>query len=145
MDKYFNYISIIGGIIGGALAKLLGGYDAILYALLTACILDYITGFIDATMKKELSSNIGFTGIVKKIMMFMVVALAYMIQTVINGALPLRESTIMFYLINESLSILENVSPYIPVSAALKNTLLQLKKKEEAEEPAQTEAIEREE
>lgn len=145
MDKYFNYITIVGGIIGGVLANLLGGWDTMLLTLLIICILDYITGWMDGYMNKELSSKAGFKGIFKKVMMFAIVALAYWIQSMIYDAIPLRESVIMFYVLNEALSVLENVSSYIPIPAVLKNALLQLKKKEESEEPTQTEAIEREE
>ena len=80
MEKMFNFISVIGGLVGGFIVSLFGGWDVMLYTILLFAILDYFTGILKAVYKKELSSAIGFKGIVKKIMVFVVIAVAYNVQ-----------------------------------------------------------------
>lgn len=66
MEKIFNWVSIIFGVVGGFIAGALGGWDKWLIALVIFVIFDYITGVIKAIYKKQLSSEIGFKGILKK-------------------------------------------------------------------------------
>ena len=63
MEKMFNFISVIGGLVGGFIVSLFGGWDVMLYTILLFAILDYFTGILKAVYKKELSSAIGFKGI----------------------------------------------------------------------------------
>ena len=93
-------------------------------------VIDYITGIIKAVYLKELSSEIGFKGLLKKIVMFIVIAVAFVIQQLIGGTVPLREVVIMFYIANESLSLLENAAIFVPIPDKLKNILLQLRDKD---------------
>ncbi len=130
MDKLFNWISVIGGVIGGFLAYWLGGWDALLKTIVCLAVLDYITGWIKAFYNKQLSSEIGFKGLLKKIVMFIVIAVAYAIQGLMGGTVPLREVVIMFYIANEALSLLENAAEFIPVPDKLKEVLLQLRDKD---------------
>lgn len=131
MDKVFNQLSIICGIIGGILCSFLGGYDKILKALMVLAALDYATGFFKGIATKTLSSHIGFIGIIRKIVIFIVVGTAVEIQGVVGDAIPLREITIVFYICNEGISLLENASEFIPLPQKLKDTLIQLREKEE--------------
>ena len=133
MEKMFNWISIIGAFVGGFFAKLFGGYDTILQAVICLVILDYITGIIKGIYLKKLSSDIGFKGILKKVTIFIVIALAVVIQKLIGNAVAIREIVIMFFVCNEALSLLENAAVLIPVPEALKNILLQLREKTEDE------------
>ena len=89
--------------------------------------LDYVTGVLNAYMQKTLSSNIGFKGIVKKVMIYIVVVCSVLLNRLLGGELPLREVVITFFIANEGLSLLENVSPYLPIPASLKQALLQLR------------------
>ena len=130
MDKLFNWIRVIGGVIGGFLAYWLGGWDTLLKTIVCLAVLDYITGWIKAILHKELSSEIGFKGLLKKIIMFIVIAVAYAIQGLMGGTVPLREVVIMFYIANEALSLLENAAEFIPVPDKLKEVLLQLRDKD---------------
>lgn len=130
MDKLFNWISVIGGVIGGFLAYWLGGWDALLKTIVCLAVLDYITGWIKAFYNKQLSSEIGFKGLLKKIVMFIVIAVSYAIQGLMGGKVPLREVVIMFYIANEALSLLENAAEFIPVPDKLKEVLLQLRDKD---------------
>ena len=131
MDKVFNQLSIICGIIGGILCSFLGGYDKILKALMVLAALDYATGFFKGIATKTLSSHIGFIGIIRKIVIFIVVGTAVEIQGVVGDAIPLREITIVFYICNEGISLLENASEFIPLPQKLKDTLIQFREKEE--------------
>jgi toxin secretion/phage lysis holin len=129
INKIFNGVSIVGGIVGGYLCNFLGGWDVVLKALVTLVVLDYVTGLIKAIYTKTLSSNAGFKGLIKKIVIFIVVATAVTIQTVVGDAIPLREITIIFFVCNEGISLLENASEFIPIPEKLRETLIQLRDK----------------
>ena len=131
MGKFFNQLSIVGGIVGGFFCKLLGGWDTILSALIALVILDYITGVLKAIVTKSLSSSVGFKGLVKKVVIFIVVATAVVVQSVVGEAVPLREIVIVIFLCNEGISLLENASEFVPIPEKLKETLIQLRDKEE--------------
>ncbi len=131
MTKLFNVFSVIGGVVGGFLAKYLGGYDDILRALVILVILDYVTGVLKGIYTKTLSSSIGFKGLIKKIVVFVVVATAVTVQSVISDAIPLREIVIIFFVCNEGISLLENASQFIPIPDKLRDTLIQLRDKED--------------
>lgn len=130
MDKLFNQISIIFGVIGGVCSYWLGGWDTLLKTIVVLTVLDYITGWIKAINLKKLSSEIGFRGLLKKIVMFIVIATAFVIQEFIGGTIPLREVVIMFYIANEGLSLLENAAIFVPIPDTIKNVLLQLRDKD---------------
>lgn len=118
---YTTIVAIIG--------YLFGKIDGIMYALLTVIIIDYITGVICAIVNKKLCSSVGFKGILKKVSILIIVSVAQIIDVNIlsnNGIL--RSSVIAFYIVNESISILENSSNIgIPLPKKLKNVLKQLK------------------
>ena len=130
MEKLFNWISIVFGMIGGVMSYWLGGWDVLLQTIVFLAVVDYITGIIKGIYLKELSSEIGFKGLLKKIVMFIVIAVAYEIQLLIGGTIPLREVVIMFYVTNESLSLIENAAIFVPIPEKLKDVLLQLRDKE---------------
>ena len=128
MDKIFNGISIITGLAGGLIASLFGAWDKILWALVVLMVLDYVMGVIKAIYKKELSSSVGFKGLLKKISILVIVALANVIQELMGGNIAIREIVIMFYIANEGISILENVAAVsTKMPQALKDILLQLR------------------
>ena len=127
MEKLFNWISIWFGIVGGLCTYWLGGWDVLLKTIVFLAVVDYITGIIKAVYLKKLSSEIGFKGLLKKIVMFIVIAVAFVIQQLIGGTIPLREVVIMFYIANEALSLLENAAIFVPIPDKLKDVLLQLR------------------
>ena len=133
MDKYFNDISIIFGLVGGFICSFLGGWDMLLKSIVILVILDYITGLLKSIYNKKLSSNTGFRGLIKKIIIFIVIATAYVIQGVLESVIPLREITIVFFICNEAISLLENASEFVPIPSKLKEVLVQLRDKEENE------------
>lgn len=128
MDKIFNAASVITGIAGGIIAAFFGKWDTILWALASLMILDYITGIIKAVYTKRLSSYIGFKGLLKKITILIIVALANIVQILTGGNVVIREIVIMFYIANEGISILENAAVILPnMPDKLKDVLLQLR------------------
>ena len=130
MDKIFNGISFTIGIVGGFLTYCLGGWDVLLKTIVFLAVADYITGLIKGVYNKELSSEIGFKGLLKKTVMFIVIAVAFWIQELVGSKIPLREVVIMFYIANEALSLLEHAAVFIPIPERLKSVLLQLRDKD---------------
>ena len=118
--------------LGGALGAVLGGWDGFLYGLIVFVVVDYLTGLMAAAMEKKLSSEVGFHGIIKKIVIFCLVAVGHIIDThIIQNGSVLRTAVIFFYLSNEGISILENAARIgIPVPEKLKAVLEQLQKKD---------------
>ena len=133
MEKLFNWISIVFGIIGGFFSYWLGGWDVLLKTIVFLAVVDYITGLIKAVYLKQLSSEIGFKGLLKKIVMFIVIAVSFVIQGLIGGTVPLREVVIMFYIANEALSLLENAAIFVPIPEKLRDVLLQLRDKDDGD------------
>jgi toxin secretion/phage lysis holin len=124
-------IAITG--IGGWLGYVLGGMDGLLIALVVFITIDYITGIMCAIIDKKLSSEVGFKGIFKKVLILMLVGIANVIDVhVVGTGSALRGATVCFYLSNEGLSILENtVHLGLPVPEKLKEVLSQLHNREE--------------
>ena len=133
---------MIIGFIGGVMAYVLGGWDILLWTLTAFVVLDYVTGLIRAAKMKELSSEIGFWGLVRKIMIFVLVIVANLLQQLINESIPLREIVIMFFISNEGISLLENASIFIDVPDRLKDVLLQLRDNEAKGQKTTKEEIE---
>ncbi|MCI8404785.1 MAG: phage holin family protein [Clostridia bacterium] len=128
MDKIFNAVSVFIGVAGGILAGIFGQWNTALWALVILMAMDYITGIIKAVYIKKLSSEEGYKGILKKITILVIVALANIVQVITGGVAAVREIVIMFYIANEGISVLENVAAVsTKMPAALKNILLQLR------------------
>ena len=134
--KLFNIASTMIGILGGIVTSLLGGFDQILIALITLIILDYITGVCKAIIKKKLSSAVGFKGLIKKVIILIVVAVAVVIEGVMGDAIPIREIVIMFFMCNEGISLLENASEFVPIPEKLKDILIQLRETDDTSKSA---------
>ena len=94
---------------GAVIGYYVGGFDEFLRVLLAFVVLDYLTALALAAKERRLSSDVGFWGIIKKFLIFAVVALANLIdnEIVYTGDM-LRTAVVFFYLANEGLSILEN-------------------------------------
>jgi len=115
---------------GGYVVYWLGGLDQLLTTLIAMVVLDYLTGLLSAWHNKVLSSRVGFQGIAKKVMTLAIIALAYTVEGL--AGVPLREITIMFFIVNEALSILENAAKTgLPIPQKLQGVLKQLKGKDE--------------
>lgn len=136
MKEFWNTLQLIFAAIGGWLGYYLGGFDGLLYALIAFVICDYVTGMMCAVSDKKLSSEVGFKGIAKKVVIFILVAVANIIDTnVITQGAILRTAVIFFYLSNEGLSLVENATHLgLPVPDKLKAVLVQLHDRAEKED-----------
>ncbi|MEG1441664.1 MAG: phage holin family protein [Oscillospiraceae bacterium] len=133
MEKLFNFLRVIVGVVGGWCGSIFGAWDVMLWSLVVLIILDYITGLIKACYTKKLSSEIGFKGLLKKIVILIVVILANVMQNLMGNNLPLREIVIMFFIANEGISLLENIAEMgVKIPEPLRKVLLQLRDKGEA-------------
>ena len=133
MGKIWKLIQAAAAATSGALAFIFGGLDNLMIALIIFSAVDYITGVIAAIMAKKLSSSVGFKGILKKVLMFLVVGVANVVDTRLIGAgSAFRTATIIFYLSNEGVSLLENAGRCgLPIPKKLKDILTQLHDKDE--------------
>lgn len=115
--------------IGGYIGWFLGGYDGLVLALVAFVAIDYITGLMVAVIEKKLSSEIGFRGIFKKVLIFSLVGIGHIIDCyLIEKGSAVRTAVIFFYLSNEGLSIMENAAKVgLPIPEKLKSVLLDLK------------------
>lgn len=119
--------------IGGVMGWLFGGLDGFLYALIAFVVVDYITGVLAAIYTKELSSEVGFKGIARKVIIFLLVGIGNIVDVEIlkTGAI-LRTAVIFFYLSNEGISIVENSARLdLPIPKKLIEVLKQIDGKED--------------
>lgn len=128
MKQIWNGIQIAFTALGGFLGWFLGGFDGFLYALIAFVVIDYITGVMCAISDKSLSSEVGFRGICRKVLIFILVGVGNLLDVYILGeAGVLRTAVIFFYLSNEGVSLLENASRLgLPIPEKLKEILQQL-------------------
>lgn len=132
MKDIMNAIQIVIAGVGGYLGYFLGGLDGFLYALIAFVVIDYLTGIMVAVLEKKLSSEVGFRGIFKKVLIFSLVAIAHIIDSqIIQTGSAIRTAVIFFYLSNEGISIVENATKIgLPIPEKLKVVLAQLNKEE---------------
>lgn len=136
MNKVWNVLSGIFAAIGLWLGLFIGPVNGLLIALIVFVITDYVTGFASAIVRKELSSSVGFKGLARKILIFLIVGIANVLDVYVLGAnAVLRTAVILFYMANEGLSIIENAGEIgLPIPKKLKEVLAQLRKKSGEEE-----------
>ena len=128
MKEIWNGIQLAFTALGGFLGWFLGGMDGFLYALIAFVVIDYVTGVLCAIADKKLSSAVGFKGICRKVLIFMLVGIGNILDmNVLGGTGALRMAVIFFYLSNEGVSLLENAAHLgLPVPDKLKDVLEQL-------------------
>ncbi|MGN6711051.1 phage holin family protein [Anaerocolumna jejuensis] len=128
MEQILDYVKFILAFAGGIIGWIFGGFDSLIYALIAFVTIDYITGILLAIRDKKVSSDIGFKGIVKKFLIFLIVSMGNIIDHYILGTgTTLRTLIIMFYLSNEGISILENAGQLgLPIPKKLKSAIQKL-------------------
>lgn len=127
-----NELRLTVMVVGTAVCRWLGGFDELLEVLVVFMLIDYVTGIFCAAVEHKLSSAVGFIGILRKVLIFMLVGMANaMDKYIIEGDEPiLRTAVIFFYLSNEGISILENAARLgLPVPDRLQSFLAQIKSK----------------
>lgn len=127
-----HFINDILSVILTTIVYLLGGFDIALQSLLIVMIVDYLTGIVSAIYNKELSSKIGFKGILKKFSYLCIVALSVVIDNLTGQSGLIRTLVIYFFVANDGLSIIENMSEMgVKLPQKLIDSLEQIKKKGE--------------
>lgn len=108
---------------------LFGDLDGLMIALAALMVMDYVSGVLAAIAQKKLSSEIGAKGIAKKVFMLLIVAVANIVDiNVIGEGHVLKSVTIIFYIANECISLIENGGRLgVPVPNKLLEVLEQLK------------------
>ena len=133
MSKVQIIIDSIAGAVGAVLGFMYGEVTGLFWALIAFMATDYITGVVVAAINKQLSSEVGFKGLAKKLMILVFVSLGHIADMYILGGTPVAMSAVMlFYIANEGLSIIENAGNLgLPVPKKLKDIMAQLKKESE--------------
>ena len=136
MKEFWNSIQFVFTAVGGWLGYFLGGCDGLLYTLLAFVVLDYLTGIMCAIVDKKLSSEIGFKGIFKKVLIFVLVGVGHLLDVQVLGEVGiLRTAVIFFYLSNEGVSLIENAAHLgLPIPEKPKAVLEQLHDRTEKED-----------
>lgn len=132
MEKYFNALVAV---VATFFTYVFGSWDLALQVLIVFMILDYGTGVLYAFLNNQLNSEVGFKGLVKKMMILVVLIIGVMVDRILGtGDWVFRTLVAYFYIANEGISLLENVGNIgIPIPNKLRNALEQLNKDEEGE------------
>lgn len=136
MKEFWNGIQFVFAGVGGWLGYFLGGCDGLIIALVIFVVTDYITGVMCAIADQKLSSAVGFKGICRKVLIFLLVGIANVLDVqVIGTGRVLRTAVIFFYISNEGVSLLENAGYLgLPIPEKIKDVLEQLHDRAESEE-----------
>lgn len=134
MKNVWTFTQALFTALGGFVGWFLGGWDGFLVTLVAFVVIDYLTGVMVAVVQKQLSSEVGFKGIFKKVLIFILVGVGTTIDTyIVKDGGVMRTAVIFFYLSNEGISILENAGVLgLPVPQKLKDILAQLNDNKES-------------
>lgn len=143
MKEFWNVIQAAFAAIGAWLGYFLGGCDGLLYALIVFVVIDYITGVMCAISDRRLSSAVGFRGLCRKVLTFLMVGVAQVLDQYILGQGSVLRTAVLFWaLANNGLSIMENSAHLgLPVPEQLKLVLEQLHDREGKSAEAEPETI----
>ena len=137
MKDVWNVAQVVFAAVGGGIGWFFGEMDGFFYALLAFVVIDYLTGVMCAIADRSLSSEVGFRGIFRKVLIFVMVGAGHILDAqVIGSGDALRTAVIFFYISNEGVSLLENAAHIgLPVPEKLKDALAQLhdREKEDSE------------
>lgn len=127
MYNIIDWIKMLCAVLTGLLSWVYGGLDMLLMVLIVCVVIDYVTGIFTAIYTKTLNSQVGFKGILKKVVILLIVGLGSLLGKAL-GHTSIRDVVIGFYIANEGISILENAGRMdIPVCNKLTKFLEQLK------------------
>lgn len=121
MDVPGTALKIYFSMLGGAILSLLGAYDNILKALLYFIVIDFLTGVLKAIHEKKVNHEKIFTGVIRKMVILIVVSVAVRLEITFGDVIPIRETVIFFYMVQEFLSIMQNVVVFTPLPNELLN------------------------
>ena len=135
MKDVWNVVQVVFAAVGGGIGWFFGELDGFFYALLAFVVIDYLTGVMCAIADRSLSSEVGFKGIFRKVLIFVMVGAGHILDAqVIGSGDALRTAVIFFYISNEGVSLLENAAHIgLPVPEKLKEVLAQLHDREKGD------------
>ena len=135
MKDVWNVVQVVFAAVGGGIGWFFGELDGFFYALLAFVVIDYLTGVMCAIADRSLSSEVGFRGIFRKVLIFVMVGAGHILDAqVIGSGDALRTAVIFFYISNEGVSLLENAAHIgLPVPEKLKDVLAQLHDREKGD------------
>lgn len=117
--------------LGTLLTWLFGSWDLALKVLVSFMVIDYLTGVIVAYINQEIDSKVGFVGLLKKALILVILTVSVLLDRLIGQGWVFRTVTVYFFVANEGISILENVSKTgLPLPEKLLGALSQLKNEE---------------
>ncbi|MFD1885925.1 phage holin family protein [Paenibacillus wenxiniae] len=123
-EPWPQIIKIVSTAFGGAAGYLFGGWDVLINLLLLLVVVDWLSGWAAAWMRGELKSRIGFKGIIRKVTIFVIVAIAHFIDQALGSLRYFQDAVIFFYLANELLSVIENMGKMgLPMPDVLRNAV----------------------
>lgn len=112
MEDYITFAKFTISLIIGTITRLLGGGDELLTLLMVLIVADLVSGFAQAVYNKEVNLTIMFWGGIKKIAILLVVFIGVEIEKSFLVTVPLREITIVYYIVIEGLSFIENIGHF---------------------------------
>lgn len=135
MKDVWNVVQVVFAAVGGGIGWFFGELDGFFYALLAFVVIDYLTGVMCAIADRSLSSEVGFRGIFRKVLIFVMVGAGHILDAqVVGSGDALRTAVIFFYISNEGVSLLENAAHIgLPVPEKLKEVLAQLHDREKGD------------
>ena len=135
MKDVWNVVQVVFAAVGGGIGWFFGELDGFFYALIAFVVIDYLTGVMCAIADRSLSSEVGFRGIFRKVLIFVMVGAGHILDAqVIGSGDALRTAVIFFYISNEGVSLLENAAHIgLPVPEKLKDVLAQLHDREKGD------------
>ena len=135
MKDVWNVAQVVFAAVGGGIGWFFGELDGFFYALLAFVVIDYLTGVMCAIADRSLSSEVGFRGIFRKVLIFVMVGAGHILDAqVVGSGDALRTAVIFFYISNEGVSLLENAAHIgLPVPEKLKGVLAQLHGREKGD------------
>lgn len=133
LKEIWTGIQVAFTALGGVLGWFFGGVDGFMYALMAFVAIDYVTGVMCAISDHALSSEVGFRGICRKVLIFVLVGVGHILDAnVLGQGDVMRTAVIFFYLSNEGVSLLENAAHLgLPIPDKLKEILAQLHNRKE--------------
>lgn len=135
MKDVWNVVQVVFAAVGGGIGWFFGELDGFFYALLAFVVIDYLTGVMCAIVDRSLSSEVGFRGIFRKVLIFVMVGAGHILDAQVIGlGDALRTAVIFFYISNEGVSLLENAAHIgLPVPEKLKEVLALLHDREKGD------------
>lgn len=111
-----------------------GGFDNLMKLVIACTIIDFLTGVGEAWYHGKLSASECGKGIIKKFLMYCVIGMTCLLQRYTGINVPIREMIICFYIVQEALSVLENVGGIVTYPEKLRKAILQLSPEVEVNE-----------